>query len=851
MTNPSTIASDQPSEDDHLDFTDFKGALLNIITQAETPLTVGIFGAWGSGKSTLMKMLRNEIETEGLHGARTVWFTAWKYDREEALWRALILRTIAALYPRENEPADIPREERPLLQSPSVEEQELIDLLERLEESVYQPVSWDEVGERNINWWQLISNVVQAGVSTSANIASLTVMKKWLGGDDFPEDEIKAAAKAISREVKTNHRRQLLEMERFEQTFTEAVAETFGKDKDGELKGRLIVFVDDLDRCMPEKAIEILEAIKLFLAVPGTLFVLAADQRVIQKGIEARYGALFSQTPDGNADNLPIHGASYMQKIIQIPFHLPALSVGKMDEYIQKSMGNIKLSAMTRQVFARGSNPNPRQIKRALNIFQLLREIARARQARQKREKLKVEKIAWPLLAKAVLVQTQYPKLYQEWRQMPTLLQSLERKYGQKEREGGQYKPQADVEMADAESVSVREAAEESDTLAPYMAREYALLRQMMQYPSPEEAGKGQQQARFEGLNLEQMAAYVHLAGSAAAETIVTPAIDSNLMADMVSGDSALIDNAAAHMKEIEEERQKKLKKNETLTHPEAEQLVRVLENKQESMKRRVSAGDALATVGDPRFAADRWQLPADEMAGFVEVPAGAFQMGDKNEKRELPMYYIGKYAVTTAQFKAFVEDDKHEPEDKDSLRGRSNHPVIWITWHDAIAYCDWLTKRLRTWKNAPAAFLPIQKLLKQEQAWRVTLPSEAEWEKAGRGKDGRLYPWGNEFDADKANTEESGLGRATAVGCFPAGASPYDCLDMSGNVWEWTRSHYEGGGENLDAGDDVARVLRGGSSWDDAAACGLARRNLNYPYRWNDLFGLRVVVSPFFTSDR
>ena len=85
---------------DDLRFSDFCPALRDILTEAPTPLTVGIFGPWGSGKTSLLRMLKGEIDAEGLRSVRTMWFTAWKYDRHEALWRAFILRALNGLYPR-------------------------------------------------------------------------------------------------------------------------------------------------------------------------------------------------------------------------------------------------------------------------------------------------------------------------------------------------------------------------------------------------------------------------------------------------------------------------------------------------------------------------------------------------------------------------------------------------------------------------------------------------------------------------------------------------------------------------------------------------------------------------------
>jgi formylglycine-generating enzyme required for sulfatase activity len=133
----------------------------------------------------------------------------------------------------------------------------------------------------------------------------------------------------------------------------------------------------------------------------------------------------------------------------------------------------------------------------------------------------------------------------------------------------------------------------------------------------------------------------------------------------------------------------------------------------------------------------------------------------------------------------ATVQDSSDQPKDEDSLRGLSNHPVVYVGWYEACEYCAWLTKRLRAWKGTPE---PLSTLLRHE-GWQVTLPSEAEWEKAARGTEGRIYPRGNDPVPNRSNYRDTGINDTTAVGCFPGGVTPYGCLDMAGNVWEWTRS--------------------------------------------------------------
>jgi len=859
--NKNTYLTDHATDTDLLRYEDFQSALHEILTQAETPLTIGVFGPWGSGKTSLMQMLRQQLEGEGLASRRTVWFTAWKYDRQDALWRAFILRVLDALYPRENEPKDRPRVERPVLQNPGPREARLITLLNRLEESVYQAVDWEEIGPRAINWWQFISNTGKAGAEVAANVGSgglFAAAKKALGGEDTPVEEIQKAAEAISRETRNYHRRQLQYMEEFEATFKEAVSLL---DEKG--RGRLVVFVDDLDRCLPEKALEVLEAIKLFLEVPGVIFVLGMDQDVIRQGIEARYAAAFHrQGDDKERLELPIQGDSYLQKIVQIPFHLPTLAVEDVTGFIKALTPG--LSERTQAVLARGIYPNPRQVKRTLNILRLLRGIARSR------FNLEADSvIAEPLLAKTVIIQSQYPKLYQLWRQYPTLVQTLEAAYAQR--------PSSDEEVlmglrqarnrqpAGAEMEDVAAAAESEmgapvrdGALAEYLNNrgKYALLERLLTYPPENQAGSGRDRDRFSGLTRPQVEVYVRLAGAVENDPVPVD-VPTDLMGGLLSGDEVKIGDAVGLLQAQEAEA------TGPLHQAARQQLVIILSDPQQPTKQRLSAGDALAHLGDLRFHdASGFYLPNDDLLGFVEIPAGQFRMGSDpqqdpqaqdNEQPQhslhLERFYLARYPVTVAQFNLFVKKTGHKPANVRSLQGLLNHPVGYVTWRDANAYCEWLTQMLRQWKQTPT-------VLRLSNGWSVTLPSEAEWEKGARGSDARLYPWGNVFELDRANHKSTGLDRISVVGCFPNGASPYELLDMSGNVWEWTRSLFQKYEYNPKKGYEKVKgvqdgdgfVIRGGSFASDQDRMRCAYRlwnDVNFDH-WN--YGFRVCVSPFLS---
>ena len=252
----------------------------------------------------------------------------------------------------------------------------------------------------------------------------------------------------------------------------------------------------------------------------------------------------------------------------------------------------------------------------------------------------------------------------------------------------------------------------------------------------------------------------------------------------------------------------------------------------------------------------DKWIRPADG-AEMVYVPAGEFLMGS-NEGDDfayfddeypqhtvtLDAFWIDKYEVTNAQFAAFLNAEGNQEEggatwlktDSDAAyihqqngtwqvdKGYGEHPVGMVSWYGARAYAEWVGGRL---------------------------PSEAEWEKAARGTDGRIYPWGNEPPtADLCNIENN-VGGTTPVGTYsPAGDSPYGCADMTGNVAEWTRSLYkdypydaQDGREDRDT--KGISVLRGGSY-------PIHRSNARAAYRGSTKalarfvnFGFRVCVSP------
>lgn len=235
----------------------------------------------------------------------------------------------------------------------------------------------------------------------------------------------------------------------------------------------------------------------------------------------------------------------------------------------------------------------------------------------------------------------------------------------------------------------------------------------------------------------------------------------------------------------------------------------------------------------------------------WVEIPGGEFQYGHESEKNNppklltLPTFHIARYPITYAQFQCFVDAPDYDDDrwwldmpDEQEVYGRTyrtrelsdqafkfnNHPRERVAWYQAVAFCRWLSDKM---------------------GYLVTLPTEEQWEKAARGTDGREYPYQGEFDAAKGNTRETGIGQTSAVGLFPAGASPYGILDLFGNMWELCLNKYETPAEvRIDASGDW-RVVRGGS-WlfdqDDARA--VFRFDYHPSYRSYGI-GFRVCRPP------
>jgi formylglycine-generating enzyme required for sulfatase activity len=235
-----------------------------------------------------------------------------------------------------------------------------------------------------------------------------------------------------------------------------------------------------------------------------------------------------------------------------------------------------------------------------------------------------------------------------------------------------------------------------------------------------------------------------------------------------------------------------------------------------------------------------RYWIPKPSI-DWVDVPEGEFLMGSYQRSDvlvkpdaipqhivELDTFRVGRYEITNAQYAQCVRAKVcAEPGEVTNYRDPvyADHPVVYVSWDDARSFCHWMGGRL---------------------------PTEAEWEKAARGTDGRIYPWGNSPpDCTKANYADCGLDTGTAaVGSHAAGASPYGVQDMAGNVWEWVNDWYSdkyydrSPARNPPGGHSNVKVMRGGGHYYDETSIPAFNRSYGPPSERDTGLGFRCIMS-------
>jgi formylglycine-generating enzyme required for sulfatase activity len=272
-------------------------------------------------------------------------------------------------------------------------------------------------------------------------------------------------------------------------------------------------------------------------------------------------------------------------------------------------------------------------------------------------------------------------------------------------------------------------------------------------------------------------------------------------------------------------------------------QLVALVQDGHLTPRERAQAADVLGLLGDPRPGV------CSLIPDMVRIEGGAFELGDENERHRVNLrpFYLSRYPITNAQFRAFVSQGgwtknkywtaqglewrKKVTEQGglsyDPVWGINNRPVVGITWHEAVAYTNWLAS-------------------KTGKPYR--LPTEAEWERAAAGLNHRRCPWGNQANAGITNSREAGIEQTCAVGIFPQDRTPEGVYDMGGNVWEWCSSlaksypyRPDDGREDLETAG--RRILRGGAYENRLSAARCTQRRSLDPETRLPLIGFRVAM--------
>ncbi len=751
----------------NFDFKQYAITLARLVaaTGTKTPLTIGVDGLWGAGKTTLLKLIREMLDqtsllAPGVEGVpdfigmdefyeqefrrcKTVWFNAWKYADEDELLVALVRVIVQTMY------AD--------------------DFISKGAAAILDPLQdRRDVINTVLGWFSIKTPFGDVQPSTGeAKTAPLAEKTATLDLFDEAFDRLMAAW--VHRQL--------------------------DKTKIDPAQGVLVVFIDDLDRCLPEKTVQVLEAIKLFLDKPGCVFVLGADVNLIQQAVQQHYKDIKDHKTD-----------DYIEKIIQLRFKLPLIPQNRMDEYVESQISRDSPLYRHWKTVVAGAEANLRKVKTSLNDLQLRWAIL---QNTGQTEGIDFDTfVSWEVLMRSSFafrnrVYGMRPEREIDYELMGELIENAFKWAEGDEAASASFKS----DLTDQMRRVLRE-------IQPMRARfDHRTLESLLYMSAPREAGPPK-------------------ADQALPESL-----------EEISEKSISVEPVA----------------QDDITRHEKSPVTR------DSISRN----------------ADRLTVDGIELC---RIPAGKFLMGSKDADKdayddekpqhtvEIPYdYWLARFTVTNEQFATFVKatgykttaeekgsawaydgkewkDTKganwlHPRGPKSGIEEKANHPVVAVTWQDAMEYVRWLTRQ------------EAQTLLAEERfgSFVFRLPSEAEWEKAARGQYGNIYPWGNDFDPKRLNFYENSKMDTVSVEAYPQGASPYGVEQMSGNVWEWTHSlfekyPYKSQDGREDENKSGHRVLRGGSFFNYRLNVRAARRYWDYPYLRLDLYGFRVVLAPMLS---
>jgi hypothetical protein len=343
------LPEDSPSLEPLFDFNILSAALYDLLVQNRaSAFVLGIHGPWGSGKTTLLEALRRSVQSKD---TVIVDFNAWKYQDREALWRALILRVLGEVRSRGGDEKK----------------------LDELQQSLYRSFVEKDHGPLKIDWQAVFTEAVlvllrllKLDILGGVLATSVGWVRDLLGGEKAKEEEsakeLERIGKIFQRETIERSIEHVTSIEQFLELFRDLMKSL------GEKGLRVFVLVDDLDRCLPESALEVFEAIKLFLDAPLCTYIVAVDRDVIRRGLTVRY-------KESNAGAV-VDPDEYIEKTISLSFDLPLLAPGDVRSIISKYQLPVSLDEEHVDRIINGLGPNPRRVKRFMNSLALQLHVA-------------------------------------------------------------------------------------------------------------------------------------------------------------------------------------------------------------------------------------------------------------------------------------------------------------------------------------------------------------------------------------------------------------------------------------------------------------------------------------------